>query len=46
MIDAFAILLSHGLLALAAWRLAGRDDLDSDPPPDTAAQDTAVQGGQ
>jgi hypothetical protein len=34
MIDTFAILLSHGLLALAAWRLLFRDDLDREPDPD------------
>ena len=34
MIDAFAILLTHALLLLAAIRLAGCDDLDRDPPPD------------
>lgn len=39
MIDNFAILVSHGLLAIALWRLAHRDDLDReepappDPPP-------------
>lgn len=32
MIDLFAILLSHGLLALAVWRLTERDDLNEDPP--------------
>lgn len=30
MIDYFAIALTHGLLALAAWRLLWRDDLDSE----------------
>lgn len=30
MIDYFAIGLTHGLLALAAWRLLLRPDLDSD----------------
>jgi hypothetical protein len=29
-IDYFAIALTHGLIALAAWRLMTRDDLDSD----------------
>jgi hypothetical protein len=29
-IDYFAIALTHGLIALAAWRLMARDDLDSD----------------
>lgn len=31
MVDIFALALGHGLLALAAWRLIQRDDLDSDP---------------
>ena len=31
MIDLFAIALTHGLLALAAWRLVQRADLDRDP---------------
>jgi hypothetical protein len=30
LIDYFAIGLTHGLLALAAWRLLLRGDLDSD----------------
>ncbi|WEK45318.1 MAG: hypothetical protein P0Y56_09745 [Candidatus Andeanibacterium colombiense] len=30
MIDYFAIALTHGLLALAAWRLLSRADLDSE----------------
>lgn len=30
MIDYFAIALTHGLIALAAWRLMARDDLDDD----------------
>jgi len=36
MVDFFALALSHGLLALAALRLLGRDDLDREgpaPPP-------------
>ena len=32
MIDNFSLLLTHGLLLLAAWRLLSRDDLDADPP--------------
>lgn len=28
MVDHFAILLTHGLMALALWRLLYRDDLD------------------
>ncbi|MEN7538080.1 hypothetical protein [Aurantiacibacter flavus] len=30
MIDYFAIALTHGLMALAAWRLLARPDLDDD----------------
>jgi hypothetical protein len=30
MIDSFALALSHALLALAAWRLVMRPDLDRD----------------
>ncbi|HVQ08641.1 MAG TPA: hypothetical protein VMS43_09420 [Allosphingosinicella sp.] len=36
MIDNFALALSHGLLALAAWRLLSRPDLDDDEAPRTA----------
>jgi hypothetical protein len=32
MIDQFAILLSHGLMALAGLRLLFRDDFDRTPP--------------
>jgi len=32
MVDIFALVLIHALLALAALRLAKRDDLDRDPP--------------
>jgi hypothetical protein len=28
MVDAFAILLTHGLMLLAAWHMLSRDDLD------------------
>jgi hypothetical protein len=31
MVDQFALVLTHGLLALAAWRLMLRGDLDRDP---------------
>ncbi len=34
MIDTFALLLSHGLIFLTAWRLLGRADLDEDPAGD------------
>ena len=30
MIDFFALALSHGLLALACWRILRRDDLDTE----------------
>jgi hypothetical protein len=30
MIDTFALVLSHALLAICAWRLYNRDDLDAD----------------
>ncbi len=37
LIDNFALLLSHGLMMLVAWRLLARPDLDDDsvpaPPP-------------
>lgn len=33
MIDTFSLLLSHGLIALAFWRLLPRMDLDRDIPP-------------
>lgn len=36
MVDFLALALSHGLLALAAWRLMLRGDLDRDPPADNA----------
>jgi hypothetical protein len=39
MVDYFALALTHGLLALAAWRLMLRADLDSDP----AAEDSTAQ---
>lgn len=33
MVDYFALALSHGLLALAGWKLLTRPDLDADPAP-------------
>jgi hypothetical protein len=36
MIDYFTIALTHGLIAVAAWRLLFRDDLDSDRDADAA----------
>jgi hypothetical protein len=32
MIDYFTLALTHGLMALALWRLLSRPDLDSDSP--------------
>lgn len=32
MIDALSLLISHGVILLAAWRLLPRADLDRDPP--------------
>jgi hypothetical protein len=36
MIDMLSLLISHGLILLAAWRLLSRDDLDRDPPSESA----------
>lgn len=33
MIDTLSLLVSHGVILLAAWRLLSRPDLDRDPPP-------------
>jgi hypothetical protein len=41
MVDLFALALTHGLLALAAWRLVQRADLDQDAP----EQDDPNSGG-
>lgn len=43
MIDLFALALTHGLLALAAWRLMQRADLDRDPVKSEPAEDDAVR---
>jgi hypothetical protein len=32
MVDYFALAISHGLLAIAVWRLLARADLDEDHP--------------
>ena len=37
MVDLFALVLTHGLLALAAWRLVLRADLDRDGGTDEEA---------
>lgn len=31
MIDIFTVVVPHVLMAIAIWRLLGRDDLDNDP---------------
>lgn len=44
MIDSFSILLAHGLLLLACWRLLSRPDLDDEraaPPERPTQQDAA-----
>lgn len=46
MIDYFAIALTHFLLAVAAWRLIGRDDLDADPALPAADTDEGGEGGK
>lgn len=33
MIDTLSLLVSHGVILLAAWRLLPRADLDRDPDP-------------
>ena len=38
MVDYFALAVSHGLLALAVWRLALSADLDRDPPESDATE--------
>lgn len=38
MVDHFAIALTHGLMALALWRLLYRDDLDREVSPRQAWQ--------
>jgi hypothetical protein len=37
MIDSFSLLVSHGLLLLAFWRLLARRDLDVERPARTSA---------
>lgn len=42
MIDYFALALTHGLLALAAWRILQRDDLDHEDPAEGQGQPPAA----
>lgn len=37
MVDLFVLVMMHSILALAAWRLLLRPDLDTDPADDSAA---------
>ncbi len=37
MVDYFSLAISHGVLILAFWRLLWRDDLNSDPEPESPA---------
>lgn len=46
MIDYFAIALTHGLLALAAWRLLWRDDLDRENGGDAKPRKPWLKGRQ
>jgi hypothetical protein len=39
MIDLFALVVTHAVLALALLRLVQREDLDQDLPPDTGADE-------
>ena len=39
MVNTLTLLLSHALLALAAWRLIQRADLDSDRAPEEGGGD-------
>ncbi|MBT0668749.1 hypothetical protein HT136_10265 [Novosphingobium profundi] len=43
MVDILALALSHGLIALAVWRLLARDDLDRDPAEGTGAAPEPVR---
>lgn len=38
MIDNLTLLLSHGLILIAFWRLLSRPDLDNERPVDPASQ--------
>ncbi|MDE0946218.1 hypothetical protein [Sphingobium sp. Ant17] len=39
MIDTLSLLVSHGVILLAAWRLLSRPDLDRDPAPESETGD-------
>lgn len=44
MVDNFALVLTHGLILLAVWRLMSRADLDVEPAPGEAAGADAPRG--
>ena len=46
MIDYFAIALTHGLIAIAAWRMLSRDDLDAEGADPAARKDRPWLRGQ
>lgn len=46
MIDYFSLALTHGLLALAAWRLMLRVDLDRDPEEGAPRPPRRGEGGR
>lgn len=44
MVDFLVLVMIHGILALAAWRLVLRPDLDSDPDSAAGQQTEPPQG--
>lgn len=46
MVDIFALALSHGLLALVAWRLLMRPELDDEGEPSRASRRSADPTGE
>ena len=45
MIDNFALVLTHGLILVAIWRLMSRTDLDVEPAVGDAADSDAKRRG-
>jgi hypothetical protein len=43
MVDYFALVLSHGILLIAFWRLMQRDDLDTEASRAESTQDFAAE---
>lgn len=46
MVDYFSLAVTHGLLALAAFRLMLRADLDRDPEPQPVEEPEPADAGQ